>query len=230
MKEKYLSVQNEINDLKAKNNNLQPVKLIAVSKKNSVNRILEVYEAGCRDFGENKVQELLEKQEKLPKDIIWHMIGHLQRNKVKYIIDKVAYIHSVDSFRLAQEISKQASKIKCEMKILLEVNVSKEESKFGILLEEIETVYKETSQLPNIKICGLMTLAPYVINPNENRKYFTKLKKVLVDIQQKNIDNTSMSELSMGMSGDYLVAIEEGATFVRVGTGIFGIRDYSIKE
>jgi pyridoxal phosphate enzyme (YggS family) len=189
-----------------------------------------VYDVGCRDFGENKVQELIEKQAQLPKDIIWHMIGHLQRNKVKYIIDKVKYIHSVDSFRLAEEISKQAKKKNCVMNILLEVNISREETKFGILVEEIELIYNEILKLSNLKICGLMTIAPHTINPEENRQYFHKLKQVLVDIQEKNIDNTNMSEFSMGMSGDYLIAIEEGATFVRVGTGIFGVRDYSKQE
>lgn len=228
--ENYNRVLKNIENIKQINGLDTEVTLISVSKTKPVEAIKEVYEAGCRDFGENKVQELVAKYEQLPKDINWHMIGHLQRNKVKYIIDKVSYIHSVDSIRLASEISKQAVKHGRQMKILLEVNVSKEESKFGIMLDELHEIYKEISSLPNILVCGLMTVAPYVIEPNQNRKYFSDLKQVLVDIQSKNIDNTIMSDLSMGMSGDYLVAIEEGATFVRVGTGIFGVRDYSRKE
>lgn len=228
--ENYNKVLDNINNIKRINNIDTDVTLISVSKTKPVKAIKEVYEAGCRDFGENKVQELVAKYEELPKDIKWHMIGHLQRNKVKYIIDKVSYIHSVDSIRLASEISKQAVKHNCTVNILLEVNVSKEESKFGILIDDLQKIYGEISRLPNIIITGLMTVAPYVIDPNQNRKYFSELKQVLVDIQSKNIDNTIMSDLSMGMSGDYLVAVEEGATFVRVGTGIFGVRDYSIKE
>lgn len=228
--ENYNKVLDNINNIKRINNIDTDVTLISVSKTKPLEAIKEVYEAGCRDFGENKVQELVAKYEELPKDIKWHMIGHLQRNKVKYIIDKVSYIHSVDSIRLASEISKQAVKHNCTVNILLEVNISKEESKFGIMLDELYEIYKEISTLPNIHVSGLMTVAPYVIDPNQNRKYFSELKQVLVDIQSKNIDNTIMSDLSMGMSGDYLVAVEEGATFVRVGTGIFGVRDYSIKE
>lgn len=228
--ENYKKVLDNINNIKRINNIDTDVTLISVSKTKSIEAIKEVYEAGCRDFGENKVQELVAKYEELPKDIKWHMIGHLQRNKVKYIIDKVSYIHSVDSIRLATEISKQAVKHKCTVNILLEINVSKEESKFGIHIDDLQMIYDEISRLPNIIITGLMTVAPYVIDPNQNRKYFSELKQVLVDIQSKNIDNTIMSDLSMGMSGDYLVAVEEGATFVRVGTGIFGVRDYSIKE
>lgn len=228
--ENYTKVKNNINKIKELNNLNTDITLISVSKTKPASAIQELYDAGCRDFGENKVQELVEKYELLPKDIKWHMIGHLQRNKVKYIIDKVSYIHSVDSLRLAEEISKQALKHNIEIKILLEVNISKEESKFGILACDLLDIYNKVIHLPNICVCGLMTVAPYVIDPNENRKYFNELKQVLVDIQGKNIDNTIMSELSMGMSGDYLVAIEEGATFVRVGTGIFGTRDYSRKE
>ena len=230
IKEQYFEVLSKINALKKNETCKQPVTLIAVSKTKPLSAIIEIYEAGCRDFGENKVQELVEKYEELPKDINWHMIGHLQRNKVKYIIDKVKYIHSVDSFRLAEEISKQAVKHNCYINILLEVNVSKEESKYGIFLEDLEMIYHEISKLTNLFICGLMTVAPHTINSEESRPFFHQLKQVLVDIQQKNIDNTYMSELSMGMSGDYLIAIEEGATFVRVGSEIFGQRDYTKKE
>ena len=156
------------------------------------------------------------------------MIGHLQRNKVKYIVDKVWLIHSVDSLRLAEEISTQALKKKVTVNILIEVNVAQEESKFGTSTEETIALVEKIAKLPGIHIMGLMTIAPYVENSEENREYFHKLKQLSVDISRKNIDNVSMSILSMGMTGDYSVAVEEGATHVRVGTGIFGERNYSI--
>ena len=202
--------------------------LIAVSKTKPVEMLKEAYDAGIRDFGENKVQEILEKYDKLPSDIRWHMIGHLQRNKVKYIIDKVCLIHSVDSLRLAQEISKEAVKHNLTMPILVELNIGEEDSKFGLTLSECETMIREISALPNIVIKGLMTVAPFVENPEENRQYFKSMKQLSVDIMQKNIDNVCMDILSMGMTGDYEVAIEEGSTHVRVGTGIFGERNYQI--
>lgn len=202
------------------------VTLIAVSKTKPVEMLREAYAAGCRDFGENKVQELLEKYEQMPKDIHWHMIGHLQRNKVKYIVDKVYLIHSVDSLRLAEEISKEAVRKNVKVSILVEVNVAGEESKFGTTAEEAISLVGEIAKLPNIVIKGLMTIAPYVENSEENRLYFAKLMQIYVDIIHKNIDNVFMEELSMGMTGDYEVAVEEGATYVRVGTGIFGERQY----
>ncbi len=205
----------------------EEVTLIAVSKTKPVEMLKEAYQLGCRDFGENKVQELTEKYEQLPKDIRWHMIGHLQRNKVKYIVDKVYMIHSVDSFRLAEEISKEAIKKNVTVSILVEVNVAMEESKFGTTAENAAHLVEEISKLPNIVIKGLMTIAPYVENSEENRLYFAKLKQIYVDIIHKNIDNVFMEELSMGMTGDYEVAIEEGATYIRVGTGIFGERQYT---
>lgn len=203
------------------------VKLIAVSKTKPVEMLREAYDAGCRDFGENKVQELIEKYEQMPKDIRWHMIGHLQRNKVKYIVDKVCLIHSVDSLRLAEEISKEAIRKNVTVSILIEINVAKEESKFGVMTEAAVSLVEAISQLPNITVKGLMTIAPYVENSEENRLYFAKLKQIYVDIIHKNIDNVCMEELSMGMTGDYEVAIEEGATLIRVGTGIFGERQYT---
>lgn len=206
--------------------NAQDVRLIAVSKTKPVEMLMEAYDYGCRDFGENKVQELVDKYEKMPKDIRWHMIGHLQRNKVKYIVDKVYLIHSVDSLRLAEEISKEAVKKNVTVSILVEVNVAEEESKFGTTSEEAVLLVEEIAKLPNIIIKGLMTIAPYVEAAEENRLYFAKLKQIYVDIIHKNIDNVSMEELSMGMTGDYEVAITEGATYIRVGTGIFGERQY----
>ncbi len=206
--------------------NKKDVTLIAVSKTKPIPMLEEAYEYGCRHFGENKVQELVDKYEVMPKDIKWHMIGHLQRNKVKYIVDKVYLIHSVDSVRLAEEISKEAVKKNVTVNILVEVNVAEEESKFGTTLQNAEELVRAISILPGISIKGLMTIAPYVENPEDNRQYFVKLRQLSVDIMHKNIDNVSMDVLSMGMTGDYQVAVEEGATYVRVGTGIFGERNY----
>ena len=203
------------------------VTLIAVSKTKPVSMLEIIYENGIREFGENKVQKLTEKYEMLPKDIHWHMIGHLQRNKVKYIVDKACLIHSVDSLRLAEEISQQAQKKQVEVNILVEVNIAEEESKFGISKETAISLVEMISKLPGLHIKGLMTIAPYVENPEENRDYFRKMKELSVDIREKNIDNVTMDILSMGMTNDYMVAIEEGATMVRVGTGIFGERIYN---
>ncbi len=204
------------------------VTLIAVSKTKPVSDLMEAYEAGARDFGENKVQEILEKYDKMPDDVRWHMIGHLQTNKVKYIIDKVVMIHSVDTLKLAQEISKEAVKKNVTMPVLVEVNAAGEESKFGVSPEEAPSFVESIAQLPGISVKGLMTIAPYVEDPEENRQYFVALRQLAVDIAQKNIDNVSMGILSMGMTGDYEVAADEGATHVRVGTGIFGERQYNI--
>ena len=202
------------------------VTLIAVSKTKPVEMLQEIYDENIRDFGENKVQELCSKMEQLPSDIRWHMIGHLQRNKVKYIVGKVELIQSVDTYRLAEEINIQAKKQNVIVPILVEVNIAHEESKFGISAEDAILLVEEISKLENIRIKGLMTIAPYVENPEDNRLYFRKIKQLSVDITNKNIDNVFMEILSMGMTGDYMVAIEEGATMVRVGTGIFGERNY----
>ncbi len=203
------------------------VTLVAVSKTKPVSDVEEAYACGMRDFGENWVQELTEKIPVLPEDIRWHMIGHLQRNKVKYIIDKVAMIHSVDSFRLAEEIQKQAEKKDVQMDILLEVNIAQEESKFGFKAEEVEAAAREISALDRVHIKGLMTSAPFVEDGEENRKYFKAMRELAVDISQKKINNVDMSVLSMGMTADYITAVEEGATMVRVGTAIFGKRNYN---
>ncbi len=200
------------------------VTLIAVSKTKPIEDLKEAYRCGTRYFGENKVQEIMEKYPQMPGDVKWHMIGHLQRNKVKYIVDKVAMIHSVDSLRLAQTIQTEAAKEQVTIPILLEVNVAGEESKFGLSVEEVIPLTEQISTMKNIHIQGLMTIAPYVDDPEENRWVFRELKKISVDIEEKNIDNVDMYVLSMGMTGDYEVAIEEGATMIRVGTGIFGSR------
>lgn len=204
------------------------VTLIAVSKTKPVEMLSEIYEEGVRCFGENKVQELTEKYELLPEDIKWHMIGHLQRNKVKYIVDKTELIHSVDSLRLAETIEQEAAKKGILVNILLEVNVAEEESKFGLRVNEVLPLIEKISAFPHVRIQGLMTIAPFVSDPEENRVIFRHLKKLSVDISAKNIDNVNMSVLSMGMTNDYEVAIEEGATMVRVGTGIFGERNYNV--
>lgn len=210
------------------NRDLAEVTLIAVSKTKPVSMLQEAYDEGVRTFGENKVQEIMDKYGQLPQDIEWHMIGHLQRNKVKYIADKVTMIHSLDSLRLAETIESEASKHNRVIPVLIEVNVAMEESKFGISVAEVLPFVQELSKFPHLRVNGLMTIAPYVENPEENRQIFRKLKKLSVDIEEKNINNINMSVLSMGMTGDYQVAIEEGATMVRVGTGIFGERDYSL--
>lgn len=202
------------------------VRLIAVSKTKPVELLTEAYEAGSRDFGENKPQEIKEKYPQLPSDIRWHMIGHLQRNKIKYVIDKVCMIHSVESVRLAEAISEEAGKRGIVMPVLVEVNVAGEESKFGVRPEETEAFVREICRFPNIRVEGLMTIAPFTENAEDNRIFFRKLRNLYVDIKAKNIDNVNMCNLSMGLTGDYEVAIEEGATMVRVGTGIFGARSY----
>ena len=208
--------------------NPEEVSLIAVSKTKPIPMLQEAYDAGCRDFGENKVQEIMDKIDRLPSDIRWHMIGHLQTNKVKYIVGKVFLIHSVDSLHLAEAISKEAVKHNTTVNILIEVNVAKEDTKYGAMAEDTVSLVEKIALLPGISVKGLMTIAPYVENPQENRQYFVKLKQLAVDIKSKNIDNVHMDILSMGMTGDYMVAIEEGATYVRVGTGIFGERQYGL--
>ncbi len=229
IKQNIISVKNNISQAMKNSKTEQAVTLIAVSKTKPVEDIKEAYDAGIRDFGENKVQELSKKYELLPKDIRWHMIGHLQRNKVKDVVGKAALIHSVDSLRLAEEISKESAKKNLVTDILIEVNIAMEESKFGFSdYETLLTFLQNIASLPNICVKGLMTVAPYTENPEENRCYFSKLRQLAVDIMQENIDNISMDILSMGMTGDYEVAIEEGATYVRVGTGIFGERNYNM--
>lgn len=205
------------------------VTLIAVSKTKPMEMIEEAYSAGKRDFGENKAQEMKEKHDALPDDIKWHFIGHLQTNKIKYIIGRTCLIHSVDSLHLAEAIEKECVKRNTHVDILVEVNVAQEASKFGLKLEDTLELVRQISKLEHLHIRGLMTIAPFVEDPEENRSIFRQLKQLSVDIGAKNIDNVDMSVLSMGMTGDYQVAVEEGATHVRVGTGIFGERNYDIK-
>lgn len=190
---------------------------------------MELYEAGQRDFGENYIQELREKAEQLPDDIRWHMIGHLQRNKVKYIASYISMIHSVDSYELARTIEKEAARHDRVIPILIEVNVAGEESKFGVSPDQAEELIARISELPHVSVQGLMTSAPYVMDPEEDRPVFRKLKQLSVDINFKNNNNVTVDTLSMGMSNDFEVAVEEGSTMVRIGTSIFGERDYTRK-
>lgn len=227
LKENLHTVETKIAEACARaGRNRDDVTLIAVSKTKPVEMLQEAYDNGIRDFGENKVQEMCDKIPQLPEDIHWHMIGHLQRNKVKYIIEKAALIHSVDTYRLAEEINIQAKKHGITVPILVEVNIAGEDSKFGTSAEDAILLVEEIAALENVRIRGLMTIGPYVVDAEENRPYFRKIKQLSVDITNKNIDNVSMEILSMGMTGDYEVAIEEGATMIRVGTGIFGERNY----
>ncbi len=204
----------------------EEVTLVAVSKMKPLSDIESLLETGQMDYGENYVQELCEKQAHISRPVRWHMIGHLQTNKVRAVIDKVVLIHSVDSVHLAKQIEKEASKRDITAQILLQVNVAHEDTKFGMDGEQVMQMVQEISRLPHVHIRGLMTSAPYVDDPEENRCYFKKLHQLFIDIGKKNIDNVSMDILSMGMTNDYEVAIEEGATMVRVGTGIFGERNY----
>lgn len=203
------------------------VTLLAVSKTKPLEMIREAMAAGQRAFGENYVQEIEEKYAVLGDSADWHMIGHLQRNKVKYIIGKVSLIHSVDSLRLAEQIQKEAEKHSITVRVLLEVNVANEESKWGFTPDETVEAVKAVAAMPNVHVCGLMTSAPITEDAESNRVYFRQLRKLFDDIKAMNIENVDMQVLSMGMTGDYTVAVEEGSTLVRVGTGIFGARDYS---
>ena len=225
---------NIVRAVKKSGRNREDVKLIAVSKTNPVEVLEEAYNCGVRTFGENRVQELVEKidyfEAKGIKDIEWHLIGHLQTNKVKYVIGRVAMIHSVDSEKLAKVIDDESAKKGVITDILVELNIGDEESKFGLSFDNALDFVEKLTCYKNIRVKGLMCVAPYTDDPEDNRKYFSKMKKLSVDITDKNKDNNRVCELSMGMTGDYAVAIEEGATFVRVGTGIFGKRFYPEKK
>lgn len=228
IEQNIIDVKKRINEAALKSGrNPDEILLLAVSKTIDVPKIKEAVNCGLNSLGENRVQEIMEKYEPMGEGINWHLIGHLQTNKVKYIIDKVCLIHSVESLKLAEEINKRAEKAGVVMDILVEVNVADEESKFGIKPKDCENFIRQLSLLKNINVKGLMTVAPFTENPEENRIYFKEMKKLLIDINNKKINNINMTELSMGMTGDYCVAIEEGATIVRVGTGIFGERFYS---
>ncbi len=204
--------------------NAEDIKVIAVTKTVDENRIMKAIENGLYDLGENRVQELCDKYEKLDKLCSWHLIGHLQTNKVKYIIDKVKMVHSLDRLELAQEIQKRAEKAGRIVEVLVQVNIAEEDSKFGMEKERVLSFLKEISGFNNIKVKGLMTIAPLAQNPEEIRWVFTELRKLHIDITRENIDNINMDYLSMGMSNDFEAAIEEGSNMVRIGTAIFGKR------
>ncbi len=225
--ENLLKVNKKIDETaKGAGRNVDDIKLIAVTKTYGADLINEAISFGVTDIGENRVQEIMEKYESV-KPVRWHLIGHLQKNKVKYIIDKVELIHSVDSVELAAEIDKKARKIDKVQKILLEVNVSGEESKFGIEPNKCIDICREISGFENVKIMGLMTVAPFTDDEVLLGDVFSGLKNLAEKIRRENIKNVSMEELSMGMTNDFPLAIEKGATMVRVGTGIFGKRDYT---
>ena len=229
LKQNYDEVRLQIDEAcKKVGRNPSEVTLICVSKTKPNEMIQELYDEGIRDFGENKVQELSGKMDALPDDIKWHQIGHLQRNKVKYILGKTELIHSVDSFRLAEEINIQAKRKGIVVPILIELNIGGEESKFGLEKDDVISFVKQVSELDGLKIMGLMTVAPFVDDPEDNRSLFKSIKELSNEIASLNIKNVSMEVLSMGMTNDYMVAVEEGSTMVRVGTGIFGERNYNI--
>jgi hypothetical protein len=230
LKENLINVQAHIDDAcKRAGRNPADVTLIAVSKTKPLSDVEEILDCGVLEFGENKVQELCDKYEHIKSPVHWHMIGHLQTNKVKYIVDKVALIHSVDSLKLANVIDKESQKKGVVTDILIEVNVAEEDSKFGVSTAETVALVRAVSELSHVRVKGLMTIAPFVANPEDNRKVFRTLKQLFVDIDALHINNVSMEVLSMGMTNDYMVAIEEGATMVRVGTGIFGERNYAVQ-
>lgn len=228
IKENIKEVQTRIADAcKRSGRDVSEVTLIAVSKTKPVEAIYEAIDCGMVEFGENKVQEMCDKIEVIQTPLHWHLIGHLQTNKVKYIIGKTCLIHSVDSYHLAEKIQSEAAKKDAQVDILVQVNVANETTKFGLASDETIDMVERIAKLPNLHIQGLMTIAPFVDDPEDNRQIFREMKQLSVDINDKNIDNVNMKILSMGMTGDYEVAIEEGATHVRVGTGIFGERNYN---
>lgn len=221
-------VENVKNACARSGRNFDDVTIIAVSKTKPLSDVEELLAHGVTEFGENKVQEMVDKYEHVSKPVHWHLIGHLQTNKVKYIVDKACMIHSVDSVHLAKEIEKEAAKKNLVVKILLEVNIAHEESKFGINETEVYDLIDAIKDMPHIHVMGLMTIAPFVENPEDNRIYFRKMYQLSLDIKSKCIDNIDMNVLSMGMTNDYEIAVEEGATMIRVGTAIFGARNYNI--
>lgn len=205
------------------------VTLIAVSKTNPAGAVKEAYAAGQRDFGENKAQEMTAKKAECPEDVRWHFIGNLQRNKVKYVVGNAVFVHSVSSRELAEEIEKTAAKKGLTVKVLAEVNIADEATKHGMDEAGAEDLVLAMAKLPHLEVCGLMAIAPPVEDPEENRRWFIKLRELKDRLNAMNVPGLKLTELSMGMSGDYEVAVEEGATFVRVGTAIFGARKYNIQ-
>ena len=228
IKDNIASIKQNIKEIEEKCHREDEVNLMAVTKTVDVDKVLEAIDAGITDIGENKPQELSRKYEIIGDKVRYHLIGTLQTNKVKYIIDKAYMIHSLDRISLCEEIQKRAEKIDKVVKCLVQVNISKEESKHGLEEEQVVDFIKQVSKdYKNIHIQGLMTMAPFVDDEKEIRKVFSKLKKLSVEISNLNLPNVEMDTLSMGMSHDYKIAIEEGATIIRVGTSIFGQRNYN---
>jgi pyridoxal phosphate enzyme (YggS family) len=203
---------------------LEDIKIVAVTKTIEPERINKVIEQGMIDLGENRVQELCEKYDQIDKKCNWHLIGHLQTNKVKYIVDKITMVHSLDRIRLAKELQKRGSGLGKVIDVLVQVNISGEKTKGGVSKEEVFDFIREVSKFENLKVKGLMTIAPLVENPEDVRFVFRELRNLLIDIELENINNIDMKYLSMGMSNDFEVAIEEGANIIRIGTAIFGRR------
>ncbi|WP_234119999.1 YggS family pyridoxal phosphate-dependent enzyme [Clostridium hydrogenum] len=219
-----MDIANNIEEIRK---NIPPdVKLIAVSKTKTVEDMKEAYDCGIRDFGENRVQEFLTKYDEFEKDVRWHLIGHLQVNKVKYIVGKVFLIHSLDSVKLLSELEKRYSNEKIFVDALIEINIGREESKSGILMENLDELLEECEKCTHVKIKGIMTVIP-IGDEESNRKYFSQMKVLFNKLKNENLKNIEMKYLSMGMSGDYKIAIEEGANVVRIGQGIFGKRNYN---
>ncbi|HPU41011.1 MAG TPA: YggS family pyridoxal phosphate-dependent enzyme [Acetivibrio clariflavus] len=204
----------------------EDIMLVAVSKTVEPEKIIKAIDEGITELGENRVQELVQKYDIINRDCNWHLIGHLQTNKVKYIVDKVKLIHSVDRYSLAAEINTRAQKIGKKVDILVQVNISGEQSKFGAAAQDALELIRKISELENLRVRGLMTIAPYTTNPEAVRYVFFGLRKLSIDIEKENINNINMEYLSMGMSNDFEVAIEEGANIVRIGTALFGERKY----
>ncbi|NSJ92292.1 YggS family pyridoxal phosphate-dependent enzyme [Coprococcus sp. MSK.21.13] len=220
-----MSISENLHDIRKKLGN--NVNLVAVSKTKPIEDIEEAYNLGVRDFGENKVQELVEKIEKFPKeDVKWHLIGHLQRNKVKYIVGKVYLIHSLDSIRLLKEIEKKYKEEDKVAKVLIQINIGEDKNKYGIRVEELENMIKACEECSNVKVQGLMTILP-MEDDESCRRYFKQMKQIFDDLKSRSFKNIEMKYLSMGMSGDYGIAVEEGSNMVRIGQGIFGKRDYN---
>ncbi|MBE6065312.1 YggS family pyridoxal phosphate-dependent enzyme [Clostridium cochlearium] len=220
-----MSISENLHDIRKKLGN--NVNLVAVSKTKPIEDIEEAYNLGVRDFGENKVQELVEKIEEFPKeDVKWHLIGHLQRNKVKYIVGKVYLIHSLDSIRLLKEIEKKYKEEDKVAKVLIQINIGEDKNKYGIRVEELENMIKACEECSNVKVQGLMTILP-MEDDESCRRYFKQMKQIFDDLKSRSFKNIEMKYLSMGMSGDYEIAVEEGSNMVRIGQGIFGKRDYN---
>jgi len=223
-----MSVSDNLN--KVKQHVPSHVTLVAISKTHPVDHIMEAYNAGQRVFGENKVQEMVSKQEVMPKDIQWHLVGHLQSNKIKYIAPFVTLIHSVDSLKLLVAINKEAVKANRVIDCLLQVYIAEEETKFGLSVEELTELLEseEYKQLTHVRVCGVMGMATFTDNEDQIRKEFKSLKTIFTNLKNSYFPNTdSFRHISMGMSGDYAIAIEEGSTMIRVGSSIFGHRAYT---